>query len=41
MNLADDGRLNHRIELVRGVLEAECRELLQSFFRRQREAGKK
>ena len=41
MNLAADERLNHRIEVVAGVLEAECRELLQAFFRRQRAAGKK
>jgi tRNA(adenine34) deaminase len=41
MNLANDPRLNHRTEVVGGVLEAECRELLQAFFRRQREMGKK
>lgn len=40
MNLAADARLNHRVELVGGVLEAECRELLQSFFKRQRQSGK-
>ncbi len=41
MNLAEDPRLNHRIELTGGVLEDECRELLQDFFRRQRQLGKK
>lgn len=40
MNLANDARLNHRIELIGGVLEAECRDVLQSFFRRQRQMGK-
>ena len=28
--------LNHRIEAVGGVLEAECRELIQEFFRAKR-----
>ncbi len=30
--------LNHRFEVVPGVLEAECRELLQGFFRERRAA---
>ncbi len=29
--------LNHRISMEGGLLEAECRELLQDFFRRKRE----
>lgn len=28
--------LNHRVEVRGGVLEDECRELLQAFFRRRR-----
>ena len=28
--------LNHRIEIVSGVLEEECRELMQEFFRARR-----
>jgi tRNA(adenine34) deaminase len=28
--------LNHRIEVTTGVLEAECRELMQEFFRERR-----
>ena len=28
--------LNHRLEIKSGVLEAECRELMQSFFRARR-----
>jgi len=28
--------LNHRFEIVEGVLEEECRELVQSFFRSRR-----
>ena len=34
--LADDPRLNHRAEVVGGVLANECAELLQGFFRRLR-----
>jgi len=29
-------RLNHRFEVVRGVREDECREVVQAFFRRKR-----
>lgn len=32
-NLTEDPRLNHRVEVVTGVLEPECRELLRGFFR--------
>lgn len=32
-NLLDDSRLNHRCEIVRGVRQAECAELLTGFFR--------
>ena len=31
--IADDARLNHRSEVEGGVLEAECRELLENFFK--------
>ena len=34
--LLDDERHNHRVEVVEGVLEAECRGLVQSFFRKRR-----
>lgn len=34
--LHDDERLNHRFEVVRGVLEDECAELLRDFFRERR-----
>ena len=30
--VADDPRLNHRAEVVGGVLAAECAELVRSFF---------
>ncbi|MBX7054973.1 MAG: tRNA adenosine(34) deaminase TadA [Pyrinomonadaceae bacterium] len=32
------GELNHRIEYLAGVLAAECRELLRSFFRAKRKS---
>ena len=31
-----DSRLNHRVEMIGGVLEPRCGELLRSFFRRRR-----
>ena len=34
--IADSDLLNHRVEVVEGVLAAECTELLQQFFRRRR-----
>ena len=39
--LCDDERLNHRVEVVSGVRAEECAELLSSFFRAQRDMGKK
>lgn len=32
MQVLDDPALNHRVEVVAGVLEEECRELMQAFF---------
>ncbi len=32
-NVADDPRLNHQFELVRGVLADECSQILLDFFR--------
>lgn len=39
--LCEDSRLNHRVEVLSGVLAAECAQILQEFFRVQRELGKK
>jgi len=33
LNIVQDARLNHQVELVGGVLEAECGSLLRAFFR--------
>ncbi|MCS6817765.1 MAG: tRNA adenosine(34) deaminase TadA [Blastocatellia bacterium] len=34
--LCTDPRLTHRLQVQAGVLEAECREMIQSFFQRKR-----
>jgi tRNA(adenine34) deaminase len=34
--IPSDTRLNHRVEIIRGVLEPECRRQLQAFFRERR-----
>lgn len=41
MNLPEDERFNHRSEVVQGVLEKECGELLSAFFRDIRQRKKK
>ncbi len=35
-HICDANQLNHRIEVVKGVLESECRELMQEFFKERR-----
>lgn len=37
--ILDDPRLNHRAEVIGGVLETECRELIQRFFRLKRSSS--
>jgi tRNA(adenine34) deaminase len=39
-NICDNDTLNHRIEVVSGVLAEECRALMQDFFRKKREFQK-
>jgi tRNA(adenine34) deaminase len=34
--ICNAGQLNHRIEVIKGVLESECRELMQDFFKNRR-----
>jgi len=41
MRVADDDRLNHRAEVVEGVLAQECAQRLKDFFAGLRRAGKK
>ncbi len=35
-SVLEDSRLNHRVEVISGVLKDECRELLRRFFRERR-----
>ena len=34
--ICNSEQLNHRIQIIRGVLESECRELMQEFFKNKR-----
>ena len=36
LNLSNDKRLNHQITVIPGVMEKECRELMQTFFQEKR-----
>ena len=38
-NIINDKRLNHRIEIVKGIMEPECRAIIQDFFRQRRKLG--
>lgn len=35
-NFAEDHRFNHQPEIATGICEAECRKLMQNFFRQKR-----
>ena len=35
-NLAKDSRLNHRLAVSSGILEADCRSIIQDFFQKRR-----
>lgn len=41
MNLLDEKRFNHQVEVTKGILELECGALLTNFFRHLREQKKK
>ncbi|MCH4337373.1 tRNA adenosine(34) deaminase TadA [Staphylococcus haemolyticus] len=36
MNLLEESRFNHRAEVIKGILEQECGDLLRNFFRELR-----
>lgn len=38
--ICNNEKLNHRLEINSGVLEADCRKLMQDFFRKKREIQK-
>ena len=37
LNIAHHAKLNHRIHVTGGILESDCRRLLQEFFKRKRQ----
>ena len=41
INIPQDGRFNHTVPMEWGILEDECREILQRFFAKLREMRKK
>lgn len=41
MNLLEEPRFNHRTEVIQGILQEECAEMLTSFFRRLRQKPSK
>ena len=41
MNLLQDSRFNHQVEVEQGILEDECKEIFQQFFKGLRERNKK
>ena len=38
-DIGRDGRLNHRFEVVGGVMQSECAEIMREFFRARRAGG--
>jgi tRNA(adenine34) deaminase len=36
-HICDAAQLNHRVEVIKGILETECRELMQEFFKVKRQ----
>jgi tRNA(adenine34) deaminase len=39
LNIVEDPRLNHRVQITAGVLAEECGEILRTFFARKRAQG--
>lgn len=37
INIVNNTKLNHRVKIKKGVLEQQCRDLLQNFFKKKRE----
>jgi tRNA(adenine34) deaminase len=40
VNIVNHKKLNHRIKVTQGILEAECSRLLKDFFKQKRKASK-
>jgi tRNA(adenine34) deaminase len=41
LNIVEEPRLNHRVQITGGVLAEECGEILRTFFARKRGKGRK
>lgn len=37
-NFAEDGRLNHRVDVVSGICETVCAQMMQKFFQQKRKS---
>ncbi len=37
INIVNNTKLNHRVKIKKGVLEQQCRDILQNFFKKKRE----
>lgn len=35
-NIPEDARLNHRVQVIAGILDAECAGIMQQYFRKKR-----
>ncbi len=40
LNLIEDYKFNHKVEIERGLLQKECKEILQNFFKELRKTKK-
>ena len=40
-NIVSHPKLNHKIEVIQGIMEEECSQLMQDFFQRLRQKRKK
>jgi tRNA(adenine34) deaminase len=38
INLAEEEKLNHKVEIVSGVCESDCRKIIQTFFQEKRKS---
>ena len=41
LNVLEDYKFNHKVEIEKGVMEKECKEILQQFFKELRDKKKK
>ena len=41
LNVVEDYKFNHRVEIEKGVMEKECKSIIQEFFKKLRGKKKK